>query len=200
MSMDVSSLNSLTSLLGSTYGTNSATSANTSSTSFETYFLNALGTNSTGDTSSMSSLLDLYSNGGTNALLSGFTSTDSTSTIASQLLSNLQSSGTTDSSLMKLNKATSATDNYTDSLTSGFQSQVLNNMNAAKAKLQSSYESYVERMGENPTAAAQYRIDQMKQNISVIENYIASKSANNVDSLVDQLDAKSALTQYMLNL
>ena len=220
MSMDLSSLNSINSLLGSTYGTAAATLPNTSGTSFENYLMNALGTNSASPASSVSSLLDTYSAGGANSLVSGLTSAGSTSDVASQLLSSLQSSGTSAPNLTSLYNTTntSAPAAYADGLTSSFQSQLLNNMNAAKAKLQSSFDGYIERMGEKPTASAQYRIEQMQQNISLIENYIASKSTNSADgllgqltgtdstkaatnhSLVNQLDAKSALTQHMLNL
>ena len=221
MSMDLSSLNSISSLLGSTYGTNAATSPVTSGTSFENYLMNALGTNSATSTSGISSLLDQYSNGGTNALLSGLTSSSGTSDMASQLLSSLQASGTSApglTSLMNTTSTATATDAYTNSMANSFQSQLLNNMNAAKAKLQSSFDGFIERMGEKPSASAQYRIEQMQQNISLIENYMASKSTNNADSLlgqltgadsakaatnhslVNQLDAKSALTQQMLNL
>ena len=221
MSMDVSSLNSINSLLGSTYGTAAAAPAITSATSFDKYLMNALGTTSTTPASSVSSLLDMYSNGGASSLVSGLTGSGSTSDVASQLLSSLQSSGTGTSpaNLTSLfnTQNTSPTATYTDGLASSFQSQLLNNMNAAKAKLQSSFDGYIERMGENPTASAQFRIEQMQQNISLIENYIASKSTTSADgllgqltgtdstkatndSLVNQLDAKSALTQHMLNL
>ncbi|WP_274307242.1 hypothetical protein [Solibacillus daqui] len=222
MSMDLSSLNSIYSLIGSTYDATATSTTNSSSDSFQNFLLNALGTNSTSSTSSMSSLLDLYSNGGTNALLSGLSSSDSTSDMTSQLIASLKSSGMSSATnLTSLSNATSTTDAYTESLASTFQSQILNNMNAAKSNLQSSYDSYVKRMGENPTAAAKYRIEQMQQNINLIENYIASKSTNNdlllgqqtgLDtinsevktstnhSLVNQLNAKSAITQYMLNL
>lgn len=220
MTMDISSLYSIDRLLGSTYGTNAAASTNKSSTSFENYLLNALGANNANSTSSsVSSLFNLYANGGTKALLGGLTSSDAASPLASQLLSSLQISGKTDSSLMNWNNPVSTTDQYADYLTKSVQSQMLTNMSAAKSKLQSSFDSFVERMGENPTAAARGRMEQMKQNISVIENYIASKSANNMDaligqqtgsaqvdatakkqSLVDQLNAKSAVTQYMLDL
>ena len=221
MSMDVSSLNSINSLLGSTYGTAAAAPAITSATSFDKYLMNALGTTSTTPASSVNSLLDMYSNGGASSLVSGLTGSGSTSDVASQLLSSLQSSGTGTSSadLTSLfnTQNTSPTATYADGLASSFQSQLLNNMNAAKAKLQSSFDGYIERMGENPTASAQFRIEQMQQNISLIENYIASKSTTSADgllgqltgtdstkatndSLVNQLDAKSALTQHMLNL
>lgn len=222
MSMDLSSLNSINSLLGSTYGTAAATTPNISGTSFENYLMNALGTgtNSATPAASVSSLLDMYSNGGANSLVNGLTSSGSTSDVASQLLSSLQSSGTSAANLTSLYNTpnTSAPAAYADGLTSTFQSQLLNNMNAAKAKLQSSFNGFIERMGETPNASAQFRIEQMQQNISLIENYIASKSTNSTDallgqlsgtdstkaatnhSLVDQLDAKSALTQYRLNL
>ena len=217
MSMDLSSLNSINSLLGSTYGTAAAAPAITSGTSFDKYLMNALGTNSAAPASSVTSLLDMYSNGGANSLVSGVTSSGSTSDIASQLLSSLQSSGTATPNLTSIANSSAPTA-YADGLKSSFQSQLLNNMNAAKAKLQSSFDGFIERMGEKPTASAQYRIEQMQQNIGLIENFIASKSTNSADgllgqltgkdsakaatnhSLVNQLDAKSALTQHMLNL
>lgn len=218
MSMDVSSLNSINSLLGSTYGTAAAAPAITSGTSFDKYLMNALGTTSATPASSVSSLLDMYSNGGASSLVSGLTSSGSTSDIASQLLASLQSSGTAAPNATSLfNTAGVAPTAYADGLTSSFQSELLNNMNAAKAKLQSSFDGFIERMGETPTASAQYRIEQMQQNISLIENFIASKATTGADgllgqltgadsakatndSLVNQLDAKSALTQQMLNL
>ena len=115
-----------------------------------------------------------------------------------------------------------ATDTFASSLSNSFQAQILNNMNAAKAKLQNSYTSYVERAGENPTVAAKLRMEQMQQNMQIVDNYIGSKSSdsstnNQYDallsqlsgstgatstsqSLLDQFDAKSSLSQYLLNL
>lgn len=225
MSMDLSSLNSINSLLGSTYGsTNTATQA-TPSSSFENYLMNALGGQTSSTNTSTSPLSDLLSGSSTTSLLNGLTSSSSSSDTVSQLIQSLQSSGSTDASVNNLYNSSAtnaATDTFASSLSNSFQAQILNNMNAAKAKLQNSYTSYVERAGENPTVAAKLRMEQMQQNMQIVDNYIGSKSsdsstnnqydallsqlsgstgaASTSQSLLDQLDAKSSLSQYLLNL
>lgn len=220
MSMDLSSLNSIYSLLGSTYGTTPATTQSSTSASFEDYLMNALGGQQSSNNRNDASLFNLISGSSTTSLLNGLTSTGNSNDIASQLIQSLQSPGTTSSGVNNLyNPTTSAaSDMFSNSLTGNFQAQIMKNMSAAKAKLQSSYESYVERAGANPTDATKLRIEQMQKNIQLVDNYISTKSAESAttgqaglplnqlngstiptsQSLLDQLNAKSSMSQYWL--
>ena len=231
MSMDLSSVNSIMSLLGTSTGTAATSTQSTLSANFEDYLMNALGGSQNSTKTSESSLFDLISGSSTTSLLNGLNSSGNTNDIASQLIQSLQTSSTssTDSSANLNNlfnstssassiDSTNATDMFASSLTNNFQAQIMKNMSAAKAKLQTNYDSYVQRAGENPTEAAKLRMEQMQQNINTVSNYMTTKSAessptNQYDtllsqltsgttnsSLLDQLDAKSSLSQYLLNM
>lgn len=232
MSMDLSSLNSIMSLLGTSNGAAATSTQSTSNANFEDFLMNALGGSQSPTKTSDSSLFDLISGSSTTSLLNGLNSSGNTNDIASQLIQSLQTSSTssTDSStsLNNLFNSTSsttstdsanATDMFASSLTNNFQAQIMKNMSAAKAKLQTNFDGYVQRAGENPTEAAKLRMEQMQQNINTVSNYMTTKSADssatnqydtllsqltngttNTSSLLDQLDAKSSLSQYLLNM
>ena len=67
-------------------------------------------------------------------------------------------------------------------LQSSFQTTMMQNMNAAKAKLQTSYEDFVSKIGDNPNEAAKLRMTQMQQNIDIVSDFIAGKTSSATNS------------------
>ena len=192
-------------MLNSTYNTTNGTMFNKGTqANFEDYFMDALNQKDQTTKTSSSALFDLLSNSGTTSLLNGLNSTAGTNEFASMLIQNLQQPKTNQFSLTGFeNVNNSLTDSYATGLMNHFEAQMLNQMNAAKTKLQTSYSSYVERAGENPTAAAKLRIEQMQQNIAHLDQFIEKRTSTNglinKDTLLDQLNANAAMTKSYFN-
>lgn len=198
---------SLSGILHSTYNTMNASTINQGTqANFEDYLMNALNQKDKTKSTNSTALFDLLSNSGSTSLLNGLNSTASTNEFASMLIQNLQQPTTDQFSLTGFeNGNNSLTNSYATGLMNHFEAQMLNQMNAAKSKLQTSYSNYVDRAGEKPTAAAKLRIEQMQQNISQMEQFIQSKStnasrANNTDPLIEQLNVNASRTQSYLKL
>lgn len=173
MAIDLSSLNSIYSLLGLSTG---STTQNTQSTAnFEDYLMNALDASKTTDKTSTNGLYDLISNSSNTSVLNGLMNSGS----------GVDALGGYDAyaALMGTNTnnatATSSTDAFSNYLQSSFQSTMMKNMNAAKAKLQMSYEDFVTKVGDSPDEAAKLRMTQMEQNIQTVSNFIAGKTSTN---------------------
>lgn len=206
MFSNLSSPSSISGLLNSTSNlTNAATVNQSTQANFEDHLMNALNQKDKTTNTGSSALFDLLSNSSATSLLNGLNSTAGTNEFASMLIQNLQQPKTNQFSLTGFeNVNNSLTDSYATGLMNNFEAQMLNQMNAAKSKLQTSFSNYVERAGENPTAAAKLRIEQMQQNIAHLDQFIGKRtSANgssNTDSLLNQLNANGALTKSFVNL
>ncbi|MGN7476296.1 hypothetical protein ACTHOQ_00460 [Solibacillus silvestris] len=181
------------------YQAKSASFTGGTSANFEDYLMNALNNKEKTTGTNSGALFELLSSSSATPLLNGLNSTENTNDFASILIRNLQQPQKENFYMSDYNNVDhSLTQSYAGGLMNNFQAQMLNSMNAAKEKLQSSYSSYVERAGENPNAAAKLRIEQMQKNIGHIEQFIQSKTANNENALLQQLNAKSSLTQHLL--
>lgn len=195
-------------IIGMLNTTNNATNASlfnqSTQANFEDYLMNALNQKDKTTNTSSSSLFDLLSNSSATSLVNGLNSTAGTNEFASKLIQNLQQPKSDQFSLDGFENVNNLlTDTYATGLMNQFEAQMLNQMNAAKTKLQTSYSSYVERAGENPTAAAKLRIEQMQQNIAHLDQFIEKRTSTNglinKDTLLDQLNANAAMTKSYFN-
>ena len=181
MTINMSSLSSIYGLLGSTSST-SSNQTTSSTANFEDYLMNALNGNTSTDKTNAISLYDTISNSGSSSLLSGLMSSGSSTDASLNALSGYDVYGALMGNNSSSNNAFSTTgassDIFSNYLASSFQATMLKNMNAAKAKLQHSYEDYVTKIGDNPSEAAKLRMEQMQQNISVVDEYISGKTTS----------------------
>ena len=220
MAIDLSTLNSISSLLGTTYGTSTA-STNQSTANFEDYLMNALNASDTKDKTTTNGLYDLISNSGNTSVLSGLMNSGSSTDAGLNAIDGYDAyaalMGGNNSSTNPFDKAASTSDAFSNYLQSSFESTMMKNMNAAKAKLQTSYEDFVAKVGENPSDAAKLRIQQMEQNISMVTDFMAGKtnsassqdkqlsellgnnSSINASDLVNQLKGNSTLLDWLTN-
>lgn len=216
MAIDLSSLNSIYSLLGTSYGTSNT--QNTQSTAnFEDYLMNALNASKTQETQSTNGLYDLISNSGNTSVLSGLmNSGNGMDAMGGYDAYAALMGGSNDTTTNPFGNATSSTsDAFSNYLQSSFQSTMMKNMNAAKAKLQMSYEDFAVKIGDNPNEAAKLRMTQMAQNIEVVSDFIAGKTPSvgstetdlsnllgnnesvNASDLLNQLQGNSTLLDWL---
>lgn len=189
MAIDMSSLSTIYSLLGSGSAVSTSTNQTTSTANFEDYLMNALNGNTSTDKTNEISLYDTISNSGSSSLLSGLMSSGSSTDASLNALSGYDVygalMGNSSNNSFSTTSASTSSDLFSDYLTNSFQSTILKNMNAAKAKLQHSYEDFVTSIGDNPSEAAKLRMEQMQQNIALVDEYISGKSTTSSLQLND---------------
>lgn len=203
MTIDLSSINSIYSLLGT------STSANTQTkptANFEDYLMDALNPVNKKDKNSNNGLYDFMANTGNTNVLNGLMDSGNGLTAIGGYDAYMALMGNSnDTSINPYGTAASVNkDAFSDYLQSSFQATMMKNMNAAKAKLQISYEDYVAKIGDNPNEAATFRKAQMEQNIAMVSDFIAGKTpsvGNTEKELLDLLGGNnvSVNTSDLLN-
>ena len=190
MKIDLSSLQSI--LTSNSNLTSNVFGANTSTTSFENYFLNALSSKQ-----NEQNMNPLYKD------LSSFGSSSALSTLLS---SNVNNSSLITSYLNSANGNTSYFDEqamqntFTSYLQSNFQAKQMDLLASAKEKLNVKATEYKEQIGDNPSEAEKFRLQQMNKNVEQLTNYFKQKNEANTmnQTLLSQLQNSSALSQYLL--
>lgn len=190
MKIDLSSLQSI--LTSNSNLTSNVFGANTSTTSFENYFLNALSSKQ-----NEQNMNPLYKD------LSSFGSSSALSTLLS---SNVNNSSLITSYLNSANGNTSYFDEqamqntFTSYLQNNFQAKQMDLLASAKEKLNVKATEYKEQIGDNPSEAEKFRLQQMNKNVEQLTNYFKQKNEANTmnQTLLSQLQNSSALSQYLL--
>lgn len=171
MTIDLSSLNSILNTVN--YSGGATTKAAQPTANFEDYLMNALNASKTNEKTSTNGLYDLISNSGNVSVMNGLmNSNNGVNAITSYDLYTSLTGGANSTT------SNSKSDVFSDFLQSSFQSTMMKNMNVAKAKLQMSYEDFVAKVGNSPDEAAKIRMNQMKQNIETVGNFISTKNAS----------------------
>ena len=190
MKIDLSSLQSI--LTSNSNLTSNVFGANTSTTSFENYFLNALSSKQ-----NEQNMNPLYKD------LSSFGSSSALSTLLS---SNVNNSSLITSYLNSANGNTSYFDEqamqntFTSYLQNNFQAKQMDLLASATEKLNVKATEYKEQIGDNPSEAEKFRLQQMNKNVEQLTNYFKQKNEANTmnQTLLSQLQNSSALSQYLL--
>ncbi|MER2039933.1 MAG: hypothetical protein ABS944_17450 [Solibacillus sp.] len=190
MKIDLSSLQSI--LTSNSNLTSNVFGANTSTTSFENYFLNALSSKQ-----NEQNMNPLYKD------LSSFGSSSALSTLLS---SNVNNSSLITSYLNSANGNTSYYDEhamqntFTSYLQNNFQAKQMDLLASAKEKLNVKATEYKEQIGDNPSEAEKFRLQQMNKNVEQLTNYFKQKNEATTmnQTLLSQLQNSSALSQYLL--
>ncbi|MGM9949024.1 MAG: hypothetical protein ACI33P_02815 [Lysinibacillus sp.] len=202
MAMDIAGLLSVYG--GSLLNTTSSNQTNTSTgADFSNYLLNAI------------------SNPGAPPPVNGDFLSSAVSSTSSDLAQTLLSGGSSGSSLTDYNNdgvngadaifsslldtgnsremlGTSATiDTFSDVLTSSLQAQITSMMASAQGNLQSDRNAYATGMGDGRSEGVQQTIERMQNNMSGLDNFIAERKTEN--SLLDALNARGSLTQYLID-
>lgn len=184
--MDISTINSLYSRL---FNSNAnSTIASSLGSNFADYFLNATSAKDAQGRDKTNSLFDDLSGFGTSSALQGLLSGQGNNSPITSYLQATTSGNAT------------STDTFSTYLQSNFQAQQLTILSGAKEKLAAQVKDFEEAMGDNPTEAMKYRLEQMQKNSSTVENYLADKqSAQGVQShLMQQLQSSSAFSPYLM--
>lgn len=190
MKIDLSSLQSI--LTSNSNLTSNVFGANTSTTSFENYFLNAL--------SSKQNEQNM------NTLYKDLSSFGSSSALSTLLSSNVNNSSLITSYLNSANGNTSYYDEqamqntFTSYLQNNFQAKQMDLLASATEKLNVKATEYKEQIGDNPSEAEKFRLQQMNKNVEQLTNYFKQKNEANTmnQTLLSQLQNSSALSQYLL--
>ena len=190
MKIDLSSLQSI--LTSNSNLTSNVFGANTSTTSFENYFLNALSSKQ-----NEQNMNPLYKD------LSSFGSSSALSTLLS---SNVNNSSLITSYLNSANGNTSYYDEqamqntFTSYLQNNFQAKQMDLLASATEKLNVKATEYKEQIGDNPSEAEKFRLQQMNKNVEQLTNYFKQKNEATTmnQTLLSQLQNSSALSQYLL--
>ena len=120
----------------------------------------------------------------------------SSSTALTQYLSNYTGDSGTNPIFNNTNQAKNS-EYFSDTLTSSFETKMMNVLTGAKSKLENNMTQYAEKMGDNKSEAVQQTLTRMQNNISVLENYLSQRSTEN--GLMNALNSNSSLTQYLIN-
>lgn len=190
MKIDLSSLQSI--LTSNSNLTSNVFGANASTTSFENYFLNAL--------SSKQNEQNM------NTLYKDLSSFGSSSALSTLLSSNVNNSSLITSYLNSANGNTSYYDEqamqntFTSYLQNNFQAKQMDLLASATEKLNVKATEYKEQIGDNPSEAEKFRLQQMNKNVEQLTNYFKQKNEANTmnQTLLSQLQNSSALSQYLL--
>ncbi len=197
MSIDISSLLSVynSSLLNKTSSSNSKNTA--TNTNFSDYLMDVLSNrNSATSTDENALYKTLTSSTNSNNTLQAMLASGSSSTDLTQYLSNYTGDSSTNAIFNNTNQAKNS-EYFSDTLTSSFETKMMNVLTGAKTKLEDNMTTYAEKMGDNKSEAVQQTLTRMQNNISVLENYLSQKSTEN--GLMNALNANSSLTQYLVN-
>jgi len=197
MSIDISSLLSVynSSLLNKTSSSNSKNTA--MNTNFSDYLMDVLSNrNSATSTDENALYKTLTSSTNSNNTLQAMLASGSSSTDLTQYLSNYTGDSSTNAIFNNTNQAKNS-EYFSDTLTSSFETKMMNVLTGAKTKLENNMTTYAEKMGDNKSEAVQQTLTRMQNNISVLENYLSQKSTEN--GLMNALNANSSLTQYLVN-
>ena len=197
MSINMSSLMSVynSSLLNKTSSSNSKNTA--MNTNFSDYLMDVLSNrNSATSTDENALYKTLTSSTNSNNTLQAMLASGSSSTDLTQYLSNYTGDSSTNAIFNNTNQAKNS-EYYSDTLTSSFETKMMNVLTGAKTKLENNMTTYAEKMGDNKSEAVQQTLTRMQNNISVLENYLSQKSTEN--GLMNALNANSSLTQYLVN-
>jgi len=196
MSIDISSLLSVynSSLLNKTSSSNSKNTA--MNTNFSDYLMDVLSNrNSATSTDENALYKTLTSSTNSNNTLQAMLASGSSSTDLTQYLSNYTGDSSTNAIFNNTNQAKNS-EYFSDTLTSSFETKMMNVLTGAKTKLENNMTTYAEKMGDNKSEAVQQTLTRMQNNISVLENYLSQKSTEN--GLMNALNANSSLTQYLV--
>jgi|GEM_PF-6560295 len=197
MSIDISSLLSVynSSLLNKTSSSNSKNTA--MNTNFSDYLMDVLSNrNSATSTDENALYKTLTSSTNSNNTLQAMLASGSSSTDLTQYLSNYTGDSSTNAIFNNTNQAKNS-EYFSDTLTSSFETKMMNVLTGAKTKLENNMTTYAEKMGDNKSEAVQQTLTRMQNNISVLENYLSQRSTEN--GLMNALNANSSLTQYLVN-
>lgn len=202
MAMDIADLLSISG--NSLFKTTSSNQTNTSSgAGFSNFLLNAVsnpGASSSVNEDILSSAVSSISANLAEGLLSGGSSGSSLTDYMNNAANGANSvfSSTIDPAGSADMFGTSTTSDYfSDVLTSSLQSQITGMMTSAKDNLENNMNAYTSRMGDNRSEGVQQTIERMQSNISSLDNFISQRKTEN--SLLDALNAKSSLTQYLID-
>lgn len=198
MSIDISSLMSVYngSLLNKTFPNPINVMKNTN---FSDHLLDVLA-NRTSTASKDENALYKTLTSSTNAnSLQAMLASGSTSTALTPYLTNYAGDSSTSPILSSNFDSTNTAKNseyLSNTLTSSFETQMMNVLTSAKTKLQNNMTQYAEKMGDNKSEAVQQTLTHMQNNISVLENYLSERSTEN--GLMNVLNSNSSLTQYLI--
>ena len=144
---------------------------------------NALLSGTSDFSSLLSSIQSMDNTGGSSQVssLQGLTTADSllsnvdSSTMSySTLLSSLEGSSSNSSNSLSSNLSS---ENNEDMLVSNFKSDMFNNLNLAKTRLEGSYVDFAARIGDNITATQQSRLLELQNHISMLNSYMSTNVA-----------------------
>ena len=200
MAFDITNLSSVQSLL-SQYTTGNATISN--APNFTDYLLDALdASNSTEQKKESNGLYDLISNSSNSTMMQSLLGTGSSSVLSKYLE---QSSTGVDflspyTSSTSDTPATVTTEMFSEYLQSNFQAKMLKSMTAAKEKLQLNLDQYIAANANNDSEGVKLRIEQMKQNVSMVDSLLQSKTSASTTNhdLLNKLSSNSAYSKYLL--
>ena len=199
MSIDMSSLMSVynSSLLNKT---SSNTTSTTTHTNFSDYLLDVLNNRKSTTSTDQNALYKTLTSSTNANTLQAMLASGNSSIALTQYLANTTGDSNTNpiySSYFNNTNETNTSEYYSDTLASAFETKMMSVLTGAKTKLENNMTTYVEKMADNKSEAMQQTLTRMKNNISVIENYLSQKSTEN--GLMNALNSNSNLTQYLMS-
>ncbi|MGM9943301.1 MAG: hypothetical protein ACI33M_00075 [Lysinibacillus sp.] len=195
MSIDMSSLLSVynSSLLNKTASNPTSIPANTN---FSDYLMDVLDNRKSTTSKDDNALYKTLTYSTNMNSLQAMLGSGSSSTALTQYLSNYTGDSGTNPIFNNTNQAKNS-EYFSDTLTSSFETKMLNVLTGAKTKLENNMTQYADKMGDDKSQAVQQTLTRMQNNISVLENYLSQRSTEN--GLMNALNSNSNLTQYLIN-
>lgn len=202
MAMDITDLLSIAgSSLSNTISTNQTNPS--SGADFSNYLLGALsdsGASSSATGNFLDTAVSSISGGLADGLLTGGSSGNSLTDYmnnGSNRTDSLFSSPIDPAGASDLLGTSSTSDFFSNALISSLQSQLNSLLVNASGKLESGTAATTTEVGSSRSEGVQQAIERVQDHISGLENFIPERKIEN--SLLDALDARASLTQYLIN-